>query len=150
LSGQTSPTPEQTARGFRAEARFFREVGTYSGKYKPWWFIRVERAPAYMDHRGIDGFAYITKHVIFTQRIPLQIRTRKEDMDYEIRPDKPVFVLTHVTMEHQYMMRNLIMRLEKSWQHDFEPHIQDREMKPVQDWEKPNIKNIVSCRERYQ
>ena len=70
-------------------------------------------------------------------------------MDYEIRADKPVFVLSHVGMKPQVVMKRLIERLEVAWRHNFEPFIQEQENKPVEEWEKRNIERIERNRNLY-
>lgn len=69
-------TPEQEARGFLAESRFFTYVN-YTRHPFVRGFVRVEQASALMDARGIDGFVHHYRRGTSStpKRIPIQLKT---------------------------------------------------------------------------
>lgn len=69
-------TPEQEARGFLAESRFFSYVN-YTRHPFVRGFVRVEQGSALLDARGIDGFVYHYRrgHSTTPKRIPIQLKT---------------------------------------------------------------------------
>lgn len=142
-------TPDQIRRGFQAEARFFDRVNRDRSKYRPWWFIRAERASPLLDCRGIDGIAFVRRFFFFTKRIPLQLKTREIDMIRTVRGDQAVYVLTHAEMEDSYCMRNMIEQVSKARGIDFEKLITTNERAPVLLWEWRNINVIERNRQLY-
>jgi len=142
-------TEEQRERGFQTEDHFFDVVRRSRDKY-PAWLIKVERANPLLDYRGIDGFAYVRRYVFFWRRVPLQIKSHRSQMEYDVRANKPVFVLSHRHMEPRYVLRNLFEQLEKARRLRFTECIRRAEGLGATPWELQRCSEITESRRKYR
>ena len=109
-------TPEQEARGFLAESRFFSYVNHV--RYHLRGFARVEQGSALLDARGIDGFVFHYRRGTSAEpnRLPIQLKTKftYEDARYHTTKNGirvPILVI-NVAMKPQKMLDRVRQALD--------------------------------------
>ncbi len=125
-------TEERIHRGLLAECRFFMWMNTFVGD--PDWFFGASQGSALMDIRKVDGFVWVLgkpEPWRLFRRIPVQIKTWREDMIDDVSPNKPVYILQNAQMPPHIIRRNAFEKLEAARDMDFEPFMRAIMSRPI-------------------